>query len=106
MRTIEIGLAETVSAVDVERALAVTCAEMGLRIGLKSTLASYPGSLHWHLTREDQRGTLEVTFVPQPTRMWIAVHANRQSSWTDEAVARFPVLLQRSLAQPASEETT
>ncbi len=73
---------------------------MGLRVRLQSSLAGHPGSLHWHLKRGNERGTLEVTFVPEPTRLWLVVHANREGAWIDEAVARLAALLDDALARP------
>ena len=63
----------------------------------------------WPVTREactgissesTERGTLEVTFVPEPTRLWLVVHANREGAWIDEAVARLAALLDDALARP------
>ena len=44
----------------VERA----CGAAGLRASMKTTLASYPGSTHWHFKAGTDRGTLECTWWP------------------------------------------
>ncbi len=106
MRTIEIGLAEIVSVVEMERALTAACEEIGLSISAQGSLVRHDGNLHWHLKRENERGTLEVSYVPEPTRLWLAVHSNREGAWIDEVIARFPALLQCALAQLTSRETT
>ncbi len=101
MRTTEVRLLGSVSVMNVERAIGEVCEELGLRVGIRSTLAGHRDSLHWHLKREKERGTLEVSFVPEPTRLWLAVHKNREGAWIDDAVARFAVLLQDALTQPS-----
>jgi hypothetical protein len=59
----------------------------GLRVVMKGTVAAYPGSVHWHLKRAKERGTLEVTLWPARRRVWLSVHANRSGGWIDETVS-------------------
>jgi len=106
MREIEIPLPAGVDVESIEGTLVEACEQMGLRVRMRSTLAAYRGSLHWHLKRGNERGILEVTFVPEPTRLWLAVHANREGTWTDEAVTHLPTLLRQALKQPAPDEAT
>jgi hypothetical protein len=106
VREIEISLPTGVCAESIEGTLAEACEQMGLRIGMRSTLAGHRGSLHWHLKRDKERGILEVTFVPEPTRLWLAVHANREGTWIDEAVTRMAALLEDALAHPPPRDAT
>jgi hypothetical protein len=43
-------------------------AHFGLHVRMRSTLHSYPGSLHWHVQKPGERGTLEVTLWPAGKR--------------------------------------
>jgi len=63
-------------------------AAAGLRVTLRGTLRSYPGSIHWHLKRGRDAGTLEVTFWPRQRRLWLTIHEGRGAPWMDEAGAR------------------
>jgi hypothetical protein len=68
-------------------------AAAGLRVTLKTTLAQYPGSVHWHVKQGRERGILEMTWWPQERRLWLAVHANRAGEWTEAAAARLKTCL-------------
>lgn len=48
-------------------------ASYGLHIRMFSTLRTYRGSIHWHLNKSDERGTLELTFWPAGKRAWFSV---------------------------------
>ena len=48
-----------------------------LRVALKGTAKAYPGSVHWHLKRGKQPGTVEVTLWAARRRLWVSVHGNR-----------------------------
>lgn len=58
----------------------------------RTTLLTHPGSVHWHLRRPQQKGTLEVTWLPDKSRAWFAVHANRQAPWIEDAIVHLLVL--------------
>jgi hypothetical protein len=87
MRTIEVPLAVNRTESEIDRAVERACDELGLSIWMRGTLATYPGSLHWHLNRPGKRGTLEITYAPRKNRLWLAVHANRNAEWIDQAMA-------------------
>ena len=70
-----------------------SCLAYGLTLTSRSTLAAYPGCIHWHWKRGRERGTLEVTLWPQEHRLWVSVHANRVGDWTEEAAARLAASL-------------
>jgi hypothetical protein len=63
-------------------------ADQGLTIQV-GTLAGYPGCTHWHFTKPGEKGTLEATWWPPAHRLWLSVHANRQSAWHESAVDHF-----------------
>ncbi len=50
-------------------------AHFGLHVRMRSTLHSYPGSLHWHVQKPGERGTLEVTLWPAGKKVWFSVQA-------------------------------
>jgi hypothetical protein len=61
-----------------------TCKSRGLAASVKTSLKSYPGSVHWHFKKRTGRGVVEVTFWAAKRRLWINVHSNRTGSWTAE----------------------
>lgn len=56
---------------------------------LESTLTKFPGSVHWHLRRAGQIGTLEVTWWPRTDELWASVHSNRRADWMEPILAEF-----------------
>ena len=68
--------------------------ERGLAVTLRSTLKSYPDSVHWHLKKPSSPGTLEVTWWPSKQRLWAKVSLGRDAPWIAEAIAE----LERCLA--------
>ena len=77
---------------DFDDRLEWACTEVGLLIE-RTTLLTHPGSVHWHLRRPQQKGPLEVTWLPDENRAWFAVHANRQAPWIEDAIAQLLVLV-------------
>lgn len=90
MREVEVPVSGDVSANDVKLGVERACDELGLQVGLRDTLASYPGSVHWHMKREGERGTLEITFAPVAARLWLSVHAGRDADWIDDVLMTLP----------------
>jgi hypothetical protein len=74
-------------------------AAVNVRVALRGTLATYPGCVHWHLKRESQPGTLEVTLWARRRRVWLAVHANRDGPWIAQAISRLAPTIERELAE-------
>jgi hypothetical protein len=72
-----------------EKRIEAIAASLGLEQSTKRTLASYPGSIHWHFKHKNERGTLEATHWPMGKRTWLAVHANREGDWIDSAIQGF-----------------
>jgi hypothetical protein len=70
----------------------------GLDIGVRMTLRSFPGSMHWHLRLPSIKGVLELTYWPEQRRLWFAVHANRQAEWIAPAIQRLRACLEQAVA--------
>src|SRR4051812_47434221 len=69
------------------------------KLGLTSkrlSLASLPGSIHWHFSQPGIKGTLEATCRPDKREAWLSVHENRQAVWMGEAIISFHRLLNPS----------
>lgn len=73
------------------------CAAHGLRAALKGSLATYPGSFHWHYKKPQQKGTLELTLLPSQRRIWAAIHTNRAAPWIEEVLPAVRAGIERAL---------
>ncbi len=80
MRTFEL----TYSEADPQAMLERFCSQQGLTLSKRFRLASYPGSVHWHLSSPLERGTLEATWWPDGKRFWLKIASNRDALWIDE----------------------
>ena len=86
---------------DLERLEALVekvCQTEGLTAAAKTSLASFPGSVHWHFKREGEKGVLELTLWPAKRRLWASIHADRTGSWTEDSLERVRRELERALA--------
>jgi hypothetical protein len=61
----------------------------GLSVSMKGTLKKFPGSIHWHLKKGRERGTLEVTLLPAERRLWFSMHENRSAPWVVKTAHEF-----------------
>src|SRR5258708_4454639 len=61
----------------------------GLHIRMYSTLRTYPGSIHWHLEKPGERGTLEITLWPAGKRAWFSVQSRRRADWIEKILQQF-----------------
>jgi hypothetical protein len=77
---------------DIEAAIA----KLGLLTTLRATLASFPGSIHWHLKRDRQRGTLELTLWPAEHRLWLSVQGARNASWIGPGMRQLKAALEQT----------
>ncbi len=82
----ELEMVPTSSEDKFESWLRKLVARFGLRITLDSSLKTYPGSRHWHLKKGNERGTLEVTYLPGEKRAWLSIHENRNAPWIADIV--------------------
>ena len=96
MRTIPVGISVAVTSRNIASRVARAVQGAGLHIKTTGTLASYPGSLHWHIVKPGATGTLELTYWPAPKSLWFKVQAGRQSAWIDEVLPGLCRALKRS----------
>jgi hypothetical protein len=73
------------------------CRGCGLRVSTRATLSSYPGSIHWHLKRGIQPGTLELTLWEAKRRVWASVQDGRRAAWMDEDLPRVKEAVETAL---------
>ena len=93
MRTVDLAVPDDWTDEDVVRFVEDTALAAGLTISSRGTLRSYPGCVHWHLTRAGSTGTLEPTWWPAKRRLWLKVASNREAPWISEAVVLYESLL-------------
>lgn len=85
MKEIELKAVLTMDVSHLETVVANAASKYGLVPSLKSSLAKYPGCVHWHFRREREKGTLEITFWPEH-RFWFKMQAGRTGNWMKEIV--------------------
>ncbi len=66
-----------------------------LEIKSLGSLAARRGSLHWHIVKPGEKGTLELTFVPQTNELWFAIHGNRRATWMAEKMSGLKKYLEK-----------
>ncbi len=103
---IEISIPLQMDLSQAEQIIEQCCIVEGLSVSLKVSLAKYPGCIHWHLKREGQRGTLEITLWVSARRIWFSIHTGRTGDWIEETVTRLKEDLERDLAAETIAETT
>jgi hypothetical protein len=64
-----------------EKEIERLCLATGLSITLKTTSAKFPGSIHWHLKKGRERGTLEITLWPAQNKLWFSMQDGRSADW-------------------------
>lgn len=57
--------------------------ELGLNIH-RGSLGKYPGCTHWHFQTPGRSGTLEMTYWPKKSRLWLSARSNRHGDWIPE----------------------
>jgi hypothetical protein len=73
------------------------CAGHGLHAAMKTSLASYPGSIHWHFKNGGEKGTLELTLLASDRRIWAQVHTGRAAPWIAELLPKVRRAIEREL---------
>jgi hypothetical protein len=71
----------------------------GLRIRMKGTLRTYPGSEHWHFQKPGERGTLEVTLWPRGNRVWFSVQSGRNAAWISKILPDVKAWIEGQVSQ-------
>jgi len=97
MLTVDVMIEPKVDFTQIEPVVEEVCRANQLQITLKTTLAGYPGSIHWHLKQGRKRGALELTVWPQQRRLWFKVQSGRTGVWIDEAIDRLKPQLEEAL---------
>jgi hypothetical protein len=90
----------TVPTKDLDQAEAViesVCAAHGLQAGMKSQLASFPGSIHWHYKKPREKGTLELTLFRRDRRIWAQVQEGRLAPWISTVLPLVRSAIEREL---------
>jgi hypothetical protein len=68
-----------------EKTIELLCRTIGLSITIKTTSAKFPGSIHWHLKKGRERGTLEITLWPSQNKLWFSMQDGRKGDWVLDA---------------------
>jgi hypothetical protein len=102
MREIDFAVPQNADLIGAERLLEEICARRGLVLAMKGSLASYPGCVHWHYRRQNQKGTLELTLFAQDRRVWAQVQDGRKAKWIDEELPELHAAIERALRDTAS----
>ena len=83
MTELDIYLPEQATTLQVKRYVQFACEELGLTISMETSLASYPGSVHWHIKNGKEKGTLELTSWPGRRPLWAKIQTGRMADWID-----------------------
>lgn len=91
MQITDLPVDET-SRVDLRQVIEEAAKASGLVTTQVTTLAKYPGCIHWHFKHRMGRGTLEATYWPDQKRAWLSYRSGREADWiapTIQQVKRF-----------------
>ena len=88
MIEVELQISDRFEPEIVLRVVEQVCTLNELTCNLKGTLASYPGSVHWHFKQDKQRGILEITWWEREHRLWFKVASGRTSDWIIKRMPR------------------
>ena len=80
-----------------EELIEKAAAEHGLSVGMKGSLAGYPGCIHWHFKNQKQKGTLEITLHTESRRIWAQVQDGRKAQWIDMELPRVRRAIEKDL---------
>jgi hypothetical protein len=101
MREIDFAVPRDADLGRAERLIEKICARRGLILAMKGSLLSYPGCVHWHYKRPDQKGTLELTLFARDRRVWAKVQDGRKAPWIDQELPGLQVDIERGLKNAA-----
>jgi hypothetical protein len=97
MREIEFAVPRDANLIDAERFIEKICLKHGLVLAMKDSLAAYPGCVHWHYKRQNQKGTLELTLFSQDRRVWVKVQEGRNAPWVQEELPGLQIAIELAL---------
>jgi hypothetical protein len=98
---VEFHVPETHDLAGAEELIEKACARLGLIVAMKGSLKGYPGCVHWHYKKDDQKGTLELTLYPKGRRIWAQVQDGRRAPWIDVELPRLQRAIEERLRQGA-----
>jgi hypothetical protein len=86
MKRIDIDVPPGADLTDLDIGIECAVDALGLRVALRGGLSQYPGATHWHFKRDEEPGTLELTWWPREMRLWLSVHDNRDAAWIEPSI--------------------
>jgi hypothetical protein len=101
MREVEFKVPGSAQLTHIDSEIESACAAEGLRIGMKGTLVSFPGSIHWHFKRPSERGTLEITVFPRSRRVWAQIQEGRRADWIEPCLEKIKHAVESKLRESA-----
>jgi hypothetical protein len=108
MKEVEFSVPSGCDLGSAERLIEAVCLRRGLQVTMKGSLATFPGSIHWHYKNQSQKGTLELTLHVPSGRIWAQVQNGRRAEWIDLELPGLQRAIERelrqSLAQAAADE--
>jgi len=99
MREVEFKIPNSAQLSEADSTIEAICAAEGLQIGMKGTLASFPGSTHWHFKRPGERGTLELTVFPAARRIWASIQDGRRADWIESCLVNIKQSVEANLKE-------
>lgn len=105
MREIEFHVPRQCDLTAAETIIERACIESGLLVGMKGSLASYPGSVHWHYKKPQQKGVLEITLYKKERRIWAQIQDGRKAPWIDTELTRVRRTIEKQLRLRGSGST-
>ena len=97
MQQVELAIPATVNLTEAVPVIDNCIAQLGLTVTRKETLATYPGSIHWHLKQGKASGVLELTLWPAERRLWFSIHRNRSAPWIEAVQPQMKQEIERVL---------
>lgn len=97
MREVEFQVTKKCDLARAEALIERVCAERGLSVGMKGSLASHPGCIHWHFKKPKEKGTLEITLHAEARRIWAQVQDGRKAEWIDKELSALQRVIEKEL---------
>jgi hypothetical protein len=89
----EIDLPRSFPLADAARVIEEACDAEGLRVASRGTLATHPGSIHWHYKKGREAGAMEITLLNRERRILLSVAENRVAAWSEPTLERLSEML-------------
>jgi len=83
MQEVEFKVPAEFAFAEAEALIESVCAAHGLDVAMKTSLASFPSSVHWHCKNKKEKGTLELTAFARDRRIWAQVQSGRKAPWIE-----------------------